>query len=171
MITGSEIAQIANKHVKPLDYLRKEGLLPVNDKTARRLLKEAGYTYNRTDKQWILNNSASIIPSPVAPTIEPQMELVPALTVTFNDDELTALKHLAQQLIQGNTGITTVTFDNPDMELYNRSRQLEKKSSTRKTYIVEESLASRFDSLADRSNIDKSQLLSLALMDFLTKYE
>lgn len=59
---------------------------------------------------------------------------------------------------------------NVDVQLYERTRNLEKGNTTRKIYVVEEQIATRFDAIADRSNIDKSQLLTLALTDFLAKY-
>lgn len=169
MISATELATLANKAGVPLDVMRKNGDLPFSDKMARRILKEGGYTYNRTSKHWELADTNEQLAA-TAPADPQQYELLPALSIAFNDDELAALKQVAQQLISGNMNITTVAYDNSDIELYERSRQLEKCPRIRKTYVVSEALAARFDTVADRSNIDKSQLLELALSDFLQRY-
>lgn len=162
-----QIAQVINDSGLSLENARKEGLLPMNVKAARKILKEGGYDYDRATKQW----TVSQVSNPLPPVTKVTNELLPSATVILNDDELTALKQLAQQLINSNMSITPVLYDNPDIELYDRTRKLEKGVTTRKTYVVDDAIAIRFDKLADRANIDKSQLLTLALTDFLAKYE
>lgn len=160
-----EIARIVNESGLGLKGAYAAGLLPASDKTISKQLKKGGYAYDTATKQWQLTETAA-----TAPADPQQYELLPALSIAFNDDELAALKQVAQQLISGNMNITTVAYDNSDIELYERSRQLEKCPRIRKTYVVSEALAARFDTVADRSNIDKSQLLELALSDFLQRY-
>lgn len=164
-----ELARIVNESGLGLKGAYKAGLLPATDKTVSKQLKKGGYAYNRTSKHWELADTNEQIAA-TAPADPQQYELLPALSIAFNDDELAALKQVAQQLISGNMNITTVAYDNSDIELYERSRQLEKSPRIRKTYVVSEALAARFDAVADRSNIDKSQLLELALSDFLQRY-
>jgi len=167
MISASELATLVNEAGVPLKTMRKNGDLPFSDKIARRILKEGGYTYNRINKHWELADTNEQL----AATTDPlQYELLPSLHIAFNDDELHALKQVAQQLISGNFNTTAVAYDSSDIELYERSRKLDKGTRIRKTYVVSEALAARFDAVADRSNIDKSQLLELALSDFLQRY-
>ena len=154
-INAAEIARIVNDSGLSLEQLRKDGLLPVNVKAARKIMNEGGYFYDRTAKQWT-QDAAAPIAKPAA---------------ALSDDELNALKQLAQQILNGNKDITAVTNESPDVQLYERTRKLDKGTTTRKTYVVDDQIAARFDALADRSNIDKSQLLTLALTDFLTKYD
>jgi len=155
-LKADEIAKIVNDSGLSLEAARKEGLLPMNVKAARKIMNEGGYFYDRTTKKWEL----------AAPKTKDDP---PATTVFLNEDELTALKQLAQQLL--NKDVTEVINGNADVQLYERTRKLEKGTTTRKTYVVDDLIANRFDALADRSNIDKSQLLTLALTDFLTKYD
>lgn len=153
---AQELARILNESGLGLKGAYKAGLLPASDKTISKQLKKAGYTYDAFTKQWQLTETA--------PTNPP-------LHIAFNDDELNALKQVAQQLINSNFNITAVSYDSSDIELYERSRKLDKGTRIRKTYVVSEALAARFDAVADRSNIDKSQLLELALSDFLQRYD
>lgn len=170
MISASELATLVNEAGVPLKTMRKNGDLPFSDKIARRIFKEGGYTYNRISKRWELADTNEQLAATTAPTDPLQYELFPTLSIAFNDDELHALKQVAQQLISGNFNTTAVAYDSSDIELYERSRKLDKGTRIRKTYVVSEALAARFDAVADRSNIDKSQLLELALSDFLQRY-
>lgn len=165
MLTAGEIAKKVNDSGLSLENARKEGLLPMNVKAARRILKEGGYDYDRTTKQWAVSVTVPTTKEQATPA-----KLLPMPTVFLNDDELKALKQLAQQVLRSNMNVTAITYDNPDIELYERTHTLEKGDTTRKTYVIDNQIANRFDSLSERSNIDRSQLLSLALTDFLDKY-
>lgn len=160
-----ELARIANEAGVSLEAARKAGILPVSDKIARKRLKEGGYVYDRTMKQWLLQQSdvAATTASNDAPA-----ELLPAPTIMLNNDELTALKQLAQQIINGNMNVTAYAGD--AIELYERTRSIEKGERDRKTYVVDKALSQQFDELAARVNLDKSDLLALALTDFIQRY-
>jgi len=158
-VNAAEIARIVNDSGLGLEQLRKDGLLPVNVKAARKIMNDGGYQYDRATKQWTQDAAA-----PIAKPL-------PAAAAALSDDEVIALKQLAQQILSGNKDVTPVTNESPDVQLYERTRRLPKSTTTRKTYVVDDQIAARFDALADRSNIDKSQLLTLALTDFLTKYD
>lgn len=153
-----ELARIANEAGMPLDAARKAGLLPVSDRIARKRFKEAGYKYDRSAKQWIQSNE-------IAATTEPAP--APA-TIDLTKDELIALKDFARQLIQGNNNITQ--YDNSDIELYKRSLAIDKDNRDRKTFVINKNTAQQFDELATRVNLDKSDLLEIALTDFIEKY-
>ena len=166
-----EIARVLNTGVS-LDNAYAQKLIPYSKAKARMILTNAGYTYIKKTKQWLLlsdqfSNTADVVE--VAPPLK--TDLLPATTVHLNDDELNALKQLAQQIIAGNTFDISVTQGNTDVQLYERTRSLDKGSNTRKTYVIDEAVATRFDAIAERTNLDKSQLLTLALLDFINKYE
>lgn len=165
VITATEIIALMNEKKLSIKGLKKQGYLTVSAEKASAILKAAGYNYNSLTQQWeqrdTFQNELST---------QNNIELLPAVTTNLNKEELDALKQLAQQLLAKNREEISF-FEDPDFELYSRSKSLEKEKSTRKTYIVSESLASRFDAVSDRSKIDKSDLLAIAFHDFLKKYE
>lgn len=165
MITATEIIALMNEKELSIKGLKKQGYLTVSAEKASAILKAAGYNYDSFTKQWKQSDTFQTELS-----AQNSIELLPAITTSLNNEELNALKQLAQQLLTKNREELSF-FDDPDFELYSRSKSLEKEASTRKTYIVSESLASRFDAVSDRSKIDKSDLLALAFHDFLKKYE
>lgn len=159
-----ELARLVNGTGMGLKSAYKAGLLPASDKTISKQLKKGGYDYDTSTKQWVLTSSD------IAATTahDTQSELLPAPTVMLNNDELTALKQLAQQIISGNMNVTAYAGD--AIELYERTRSLEKGERDRKTYVVDKALSQQFDELAARVNLDKSDLLALALTDFIQRY-
>lgn len=161
---ASQIAKIVNDSGLSLENARKKGLLPMNVKAARSILKEENYDYDRGIKKWTINTTQTI-------TKNETTEVIKAPTVFLNENEVIALKQLAQQIINGNNFNTEVIHENPNIQLYERTRIMKKDITTRKTYVVSSKIAERFDKIAERSNIDKSQLLTLAIEDFLNKYE
>lgn len=160
-----ELAQLVNSTGMGLKSAYKAGLLPASDKTISKQLKKGGYDYDTATKQWILTSSdiAATTASNDAPA-----ELLPAPTIMLNNDELSALKQLAQQIINGNMNVTAYAGD--AIELYERTRSIEKGERDRKTYVVDKALSQQFDELAARVNLDKSDLLALALTDFMQRY-
>ena len=168
-----ELVKTINDSGLSLDDARKEGLLPANVKAVRKLLKENGYDYDRAAKQW---RTGVTVPT----TKEQATKEQTANTVVFTVEEINALKQIAYEVTQGNTSITATTSGNTkerhvtqasaDITLYERSKLLTKGNTIRKTYVINSEVADLFDSLSDRCNIDKSQLLTLALIDFLEKY-
>lgn len=154
-----ELARIVNESGLGLKGAYKAGLLPATDKTVSKQLKKGGYAYNTSTKQWQLSETAATITT---------SELLPAATVILNDDELAALKQLAQQFIGGNIDITP--YVSADIELYKRTLSIDKANRDRKTFVISKNTALQFDELATRVNLDKSDLLELALADFLQRY-
>lgn len=160
-----ELAQLVNSIGMGLKPAYKAGLLPASDKTISKQLKKGGYDYDTSTKQWIL--SSSDIAATTASNDTPA-ELLPAPTVMLNNDELSALKQLAQQIIRGNMNVTTNAGD--AIELYERTRTISKSERDRKTYVISKPIVQQFDELAARVNLDKSELIELALVDFLQRY-
>jgi hypothetical protein len=79
----------------------------------------------------------------------------------FTSAEITALKDMAQEYLTGQS-------DQTDRDrLHLRIMKLEKESRKRKTVVMSESVAERFDDFADKMKFNKSDLLELAVMDFL----
>ena len=162
-----KIVKILNNGIS-IEKAYAQKLIPYSKTKARKVLTNGGYTYIKKTKQWLLLSSetdAVDVPPPL------ETDLLPAATVQLNDYELNALKQLAQQIIAGNTFNNSVTHSSTDIQLYERTRSLDRGNNTRKTYVIAETVATRFDAIADRTNLDKSQLLTLALLDFLDRYE
>lgn len=58
-----------------------------------------------------------------------------------------------------------------EVELYKRACNIKKGERERKTYVLNEEVITRFDELSARVNLDKSDLLELALNDFMQRYD
>lgn len=156
-----ELAQLVNDTGMGIKSAYKAGLLPASDKTVTKQLKSAGYNYDPSTKRWVFTSN-------ITTTDPTETELLPAPHVMLNNDELSALKQLAQQLIHGNTDIAVHKGD--AVELYERTRNISKSERDRKTYVISKPIIQQFDELAARVNLDKSELIELALIDFLQRY-
>jgi metal-responsive CopG/Arc/MetJ family transcriptional regulator len=83
----------------------------------------------------------------------------------FTREELTALKEMIQEYIKEKRNQT------PRDRLHIRIMKLEKEERTRKTVVISESVAQRFDDFAEKMRFNKSDILELALMDFISSYD
>ena len=152
-----EIARIVNESGLGLKEAYKAGIISATDKTISKQLKEAGYTYDRGSKLWILaDETAPAVTDPVTDNL-----------TSLTDAELVALKGFARQLIQNNA---TKQYDSIGVELYKRTLAINKDGRDRKTYMINRSVSEQFDKIATRVNLDKSDLLEIALVDFIKNY-
>jgi hypothetical protein len=83
----------------------------------------------------------------------------------FTKEELTTLKEMIQEYIQEKRNQTSRD------RLHIRIMKLQKEERTRKTVVMSESVAKKFDDFAEKMKFNKSDILELALMDFIRSYD
>ncbi|WP_338368073.1 hypothetical protein, partial [Enterococcus faecium] len=83
----------------------------------------------------------------------------------FTKEELTTLKEMIQEYIQEKRNQTSRD------RLHIRIMKLQKEERTRKTVVMSESVAKKFDDFAEKMKFNKSDILELALVDFIRSYD
>lgn len=83
----------------------------------------------------------------------------------FTKEELTTLKEMIQEYIQEKRNQTSRD------RLHIRIMKLKKEERTRKTVVMSESVAKKFDDFAEKRKFNKSDILELALVDFISSYD
>lgn len=83
----------------------------------------------------------------------------------FTKEELTTLKEMIQEYIQEKRNQTSRD------RLHIRIMKLKKEERTRKTVVMSESVAKKFDDFAEKMKFNKSDILELALVDFISSYD
>lgn len=63
------------------------------------------------------------------------------------------------------------TTQTNESSLYDRVKQLPQSDKTRKTIVIDRVIGNRLDGFCETERINKSDVLHLALTDFLEKYE
>jgi hypothetical protein len=63
------------------------------------------------------------------------------------------------------------TTQTNELSLYDRVKQLPQSDKTRKTIVINHVIGKRLDEFYEVERINKSDVLHLALIDFLEKYE
>lgn len=66
---------------------------------------------------------------------------------------------------------STSTTQTNELSFYERIKQLSKNEKTRKTIIIDRIIGKRLDMFCEAEKVNKSDILHLALVDFLDKYE
>jgi len=151
----------------------------VGEKRLRKALKDAGYEFNNSGvKGWfyvgegeqplsssifdfvdksIINSTGKEVVS--EKNIESNNRLINSNI--FSSDEIVALKKLANSFItEGNNQV-----------LKDKIREIENADRVRKTFHISVSLINKFDDLAIKNDVSKSDLLELALLDLLERYQ
>ncbi|TCN16907.1 hypothetical protein [Mesobacillus foraminis] len=83
----------------------------------------------------------------------------------FTKEELTTLKEMIQEYIQEKRNQTSRD------RLHIRIMKLKKEERIRKTVVMSESVAKKFDDFAEKMKFNKSNILELALIDFISSYD
>ncbi|MFS0639231.1 hypothetical protein AB1K84_25490 [Mesobacillus foraminis] len=83
----------------------------------------------------------------------------------FTKEELTTLKEMIQEYIHEKRNQTSRD------RLHIRIMKLQKEERTRKTFVMSESVANKLDDFAEKMKFNKSDILELALMDFIRSYD
>lgn len=83
----------------------------------------------------------------------------------FTQSEISALKEIAKQFISEKDNETHRE------RLHKRIIKLPNEDMTRKTVVINKAIGDRLDAFTSRMKFNKSDILSLALSDFLDRYE
>lgn len=81
----------------------------------------------------------------------------------FTTDEVRMIREMLKSF-QVSTSLPVDT-------LHERVKQLTQGDKTRKTIVIDSTIGNRFDGFCDAEKVNKSDVLHLALLDFMDKYE
>ncbi|MGM0879077.1 MAG: hypothetical protein ACQEWV_31675 [Bacillota bacterium] len=162
----------------------------ISEKPFRNALKEAGYEFrNSGQKGWFfigegeepldksifdyVKSSSPKVHTPFTQSnkkfTESNKEFTNNSSIVheqFTQDEIHMIKEMLKSWQE--VALTTQT-DEPS--LYDRVKQLPQSDKTRKTIVINRVIGKRLDEFCEAERINKSDVLHLALADFLDKYE
>lgn len=145
----------------------------------QRRIRRIGYTWDKSKKCWFWPSAEpepldDVLYSPDTefkvnknnPDSEVRVNKISSkseekVNSVFSDNEVKMLKAVAAEREQ----VGSVA------DLYIRIFSLPSGKKTRKTVILDEEIGKRLDKFADRFRLDKQDIYSLALRDFMDKYE
>ncbi|QKE76204.1 hypothetical protein HPK19_25685 (plasmid) [Arthrobacter citreus] len=182
-MTIQEIIHTLNTTNKTVALLAKE--IGIAEKKLRAALKSAGYQFsNSGTKGWFfIGEGNEPLDKPVQSflsisntkpsksntkqskentvTIQGNTDIPKKNTEkVFTDEEIQILKEFAQNMKKGNTKI-----------LQQAISHIPQKKKVKKTYAIPEEIEMRLSNLATTQRLQKSELLSLALLELLERYE
>jgi len=179
---------LAQEGVKTGDVAKQ--IPGISEKPFRNALKEAGYEFrNSGQKGWffigegeepldksIFDYVKSSSPKVHTPFTQSNKEFTgsnkefmhhsPAVHEQFTQNEI----HMIKKMLKSWQEVTPTTQTNKQ-NLYNRIKQLPQNDKTRKTIVIDRVIGKRLDEFCEAERINKSDVLHLALADFLEKYE
>lgn len=171
--------------------------LGLADKRMREELKALGFEYSNSNKAWggdeqsqqYLDTSIfDHVPpkgnrgvKPKSPNGNSKVVTTPQVTsqssnvdspkgniegeIKFTSEQILALKEIANQFINERENETQRDV------LHKRIIKLPNETMTRKTVVINKAVGDRLDAFASKMKFNKSDILSLALNDFLDRYE
>ncbi|MEK4712391.1 hypothetical protein [Sporosarcina sp. FSL K6-5500] len=159
---------------KQIDGIRKDPLASA--------LNTADYKYSSaTPRGWTfvgdsdepLDQSIFDFVKPKSSAKKPHSQPVPKIVMTdshaileqFTEDEIWAIKEMLKSWQESAPTI--------EMEptLHDRIKQLPQEKKTRKTIVIDQSIGERSDVFCEAERLNKSDILHLALADFMDKFE
>lgn len=88
-----------------------------------------------------------------------------AILEQFTEDEIRAIKEMLKSWQESAPTIEM------ELTLHDRIKQLPQEEKTRKTIVIDQSIGERFDVFCEAERLNKSDILHLALVDFMDKFE
>lgn len=181
-----------------LEALSKEGtalvakqIQGISEKSFRTALKTAGYDYNnKTPKGWHyvgegeqpLDKSIFDYVKPSSPrkksnspkVISDNTEVIissPLVHQQFTNDEVSMIKEMLFEWQRVATQEATHPHEpQREVTLHDRIKQLPQNDKTRKTIVLDQSIGKQLDEFCQAERVNKSDVLHLALMDFLKRW-
>ncbi|MEC0666267.1 hypothetical protein P8864_10240 [Priestia flexa] len=89
----------------------------------------------------------------------------PDVHAQFTQDEIHAIK----EILKSWQKVAPTTQTN-GLSLYDRIKQLPQNQKTRKTIVIDQTIGKRLDEFCKSEKIHKSDVLHVALADFIEKY-
>ncbi|MBA9029438.1 hypothetical protein [Peribacillus huizhouensis] len=179
---------LAQEGVKTGDVAKQ--IPGISEKPFRNALKEAGYEFrNSGHKGWFfigegeepldksifdyVKSSSHKVHAPFtrsnqkfAKSNKEFTNHSPIVHEQFTQDEI----HMIKEMLKSWQEATPTTQTN-EPSLYDRVKQLPQSDKTRKTIVIDRVIGKRLDEFCEAERINKSDVLHLALADFLEKYE
>ncbi|MGM0879136.1 MAG: hypothetical protein ACQEWV_31985 [Bacillota bacterium] len=179
---------LAQEGVKTGDVAKQ--IPGISEKPFRNALKEAGYEFrNSGQKGWFfigegeepldksifdyVKSSSPKVHTPFTQSnkkfTESNKEFTHNSSIVheqFTQDEI----HMIKAMLKSWQEVSSTTRTNEE-SLYNRVKQLPQSDKTRKTIVIDRIIGKRLDEFCEAERINKSDVLHLALADFLEKYE
>jgi hypothetical protein len=179
---------LAQEGVKTGDVAKQ--LPGISEKPFRNALKEAGYEFrNSGQKGWFfigegeepldksifdyVKNSSPKVHTPFTQSnmkfTESNKEFTNNSSIVheeFTQDEI----HMIKEMLKSWQEVALTTQTN-EQSLYDRVKQFPQSDKTRKTIVIDRVIGKRLDNFCEAERINKSDVLHLALADFLDKYE
>lgn len=167
--------------------------LGVDSSTLRRKMKNLGYIFDNSTKEWSYSGTDS-----TEPLEQDVMELVKTSNKRTSNNSPKVIKNNTEKsksekkVEQSNKNEEKDVFSTEDIadlhemltewrmqrdkqskykSLHEEIKALKRENRKRKTVILSEDVANRLDALSDRERFDKSDLLEVALEHFLGEYE
>lgn len=145
-------------------------------------LNAAGYKYSSaTPRGWTfvgdsdepLEQSIFDFVKPKSSAKKPHSQPVPETVTTdshaileqFTEDEMLTIKDMLKSW-QESAPVIKI-----EPSLHERIKQLPQEEKTRKTIVIDQSIGERFDVFCGAERLNKSDILHLALADFMDKFE
>jgi hypothetical protein len=137
----------------------------ISEKTLRQALKAAGYEFrNYGQKGWFFVGEGE---EPLDKSIFDYVKRSsPAVHQQFTQDEVKMIREMIKSWQQ-----IAPTIQASEQSLHDRIKQLPKGDKTRKTIVIDKVIGKRLDEFCEAEKVNKSDVLHLALEDFLNRYQ
>lgn len=157
---GNILAALRTEGVKTGDVAKQiEG---ISEKPLRTALKTAGYVFsNKAPKGW------HYIGKEEEPLHNLIFDYVKPSNPKFTRDEVVDLMTMLQEWRMQQTIPEIQKNDAPS--IHERIKHLPQDEKTRKTIVIDKAIGERLDMYCKKERVNKSDILHLALMDFLDK--
>ena len=148
----------------------------ISEKSLRHALKQAGYTYsNRAPKGWHYTGSGT---EPITHNITDYLttsnktatnESSHAIHTQFTQEDIADLQHMLQEWRQQTSATPQqeqqLKQNTPNV--HERIKALPTDDKVRKTIVIDQSIGNRLDDYCKTEKVNKSDIIHLALLDFI----
>lgn len=167
--TYGELISLLNSG-KTVKQLAAEKLSPYGERKTGALLREANYSYDNTAKLWQYTGDNEAPDNEPLPTTTAKRKQVtpasPSLHGDFTPEQIAALIELANERLSHEGD-----FTNASHSLHTRIAGLHRQAKKRKTVEISQTVSDQFDAFAAHTKFNKSDILELALLDFMERYK
>jgi len=188
------LLELKQEGIKTADVAKK--ISGISEKPLRNALKLAGYAYrNSQPKGWYyigegeepldknifdyVKRGSSSKKSNSPTVTQSNIEVItdsPIVHQQFTNDEVRMIKDMLVEWQRVSMQGATQAYEEQlevqqELNLHERIKQLPQNAKTRKTIVIDESIGKQLDEFCGAERVQKSDVLHLALIDFLEKYQ
>ncbi|USK70186.1 hypothetical protein [Peribacillus asahii] len=175
--TYGDLIELLNTHGESIKTVAKK--LPFGEKKLRVLLKDAEYSYSRATSKWRYTGEGQAPDDELllGKPREEETETLPSaqlteeqvVSVAFTPEQEMAINKVVKEYLAN--AIINVTPPSQLNLLHERVMALPREEGKRSTLLTYGNVLDRIEKLAQRTWIDKAALVTIALSDFVDKYE